>query len=254
MSPLTRTLLPVSTFLALISSAPGALIYYFDFENPGNLGESEGSHPGAAVVSAGVTSLAEGTSGSGATFSSGSSLQMPVSLAPGDFPQLTWGAWVRPSSSTPIQTILSHDNGGYDRSLVIDNRLGLSGTTTTSYGAYGGSSHGVHNSGVAVTPGEWTFVAAAYDQGNNLMRLHVGDQVFTLATSFTNDSGTTTLLGGNPSFGEYFVGDMDEVFIYDSFLSSAQVETLRLNGVPEPSSLGLVALGLLLANSRRRQS
>ena len=39
-------------------------------------------------------------------------------------PQVTMVAWVRPDDGSPIKQVISHDHGGYDRSLGIDSRGG----------------------------------------------------------------------------------------------------------------------------------
>lgn len=47
---------------------------------------------------------------------------------------------------------------------------------------------------------------------------------------------------------------IDDVFFFDEALTGAQVEAIRVAGVPEPSTLGLLALGslALLRRGRRR--
>lgn len=47
-----------------------------------------------------------------------------------------------------------------------------------------------------------------------------------------------------------FTGDMDEVYIFDHALTLAEVQALA--GIPEPSSFGLLGLGVLLVFRRRR--
>jgi hypothetical protein len=72
----------------------------------------------------------------GATFVSGISKQAlsfdgvddfvnaSVNINPDVMPQMTMMAWVQLDDDSPIRQVISHDSGGYDRSLGIDSRGG----------------------------------------------------------------------------------------------------------------------------------
>jgi hypothetical protein len=243
-----RRLLPLF-LLAAALPARAQLVAYLPLD--GNVLDASGHRHTATVV--GAVPTAAGFRG-GAYVFNGTSDYIEISsldLNPGVLPQLTMGAWVRPSDISPIRQIISHDNGSYDRSLGLDARGGVNG-----WSAFAGS--GVLGSEAAVT-GDWTFVAVAYDQASASATLFVNDRVFTLAGSAALGTGWTyTRIGMNPSYGEYFAGTIDEVFFFSAALTPAQIAVIRTQGVlaiPEPSTWALLgggALTLLFLQRRRR--
>lgn len=153
------------------------------------------------------------------------SIEIPVNINPTVHPQLTMTAWVRADNASPIRQVVSHDNGGYDRSFGIDSRGG-----GTGWSAFSGSAGvvGFH----PVDVGKWTFLAVVYDQTNKKVRLHVN------GTNVYEESGELgtgwdfTLIGTNPSYNEYFKGAIDDVRIYDRALSSARIQEIyQYNGL-----------------------
>jgi hypothetical protein len=178
----------------------------------------------------------------GATFVSGKSGQAlhfdgkntyvsaPVNINPDKMPQMTMTAWARcdraPSSK---ETVISHDPGGYRRTLCIDDRGGGLG-----WSAFSGSG-GVLGY-TPVTVGEWVFLAAVYDQNAGKVWLYVNDKSY-------HEDGTLSAgwdyinIGRNPSFGDYFSGDIDEVRIYNHALSASEIATLYKGQTPIPSDL-----------------
>ncbi len=157
------------------------------------------------------------------------------------------GAWVRAAAgNSSVRQIISHDNFGFDRSLAIDFR----GGGGSSWSAFTGN--GVLASGVAPVIGEWVFLAIAYDQTAGTLRLHVNGQNFTTTTNF-NPGQNILNIGRNPNGnGEHFSGLIDEVFFYNGTLSVAEIENIRVNGIPAPGAAALLATAGLIATRRRR--
>ena len=127
-------------------------------------------------------------------------------------PQMTMVAWVRPDDGSPIKPIISHDNGGYDRSLGIDSRGGGVG-----WSAFSGSGNvlGYH----PVTIGEWVFIAAVYDQDAETVKLYVNDAMYEEEGSL--GSGWEHInIGTNPSFVEHFSGIIDELYLPTFYMPS----------------------------------
>lgn len=170
-----------------------------------------------------------------------------LDINPSVYPQLTMGAWVLADSASPIRQIISHDNGGFDRSLGIDYRGGLTGWSTfTGNGVLANS---------PVTTGAWTFLAVAYDQVAGTATLYVDGHAVT--GSAAGGSGWNfARIGMNPSFGEYFSGKIDSVFFVAAALTAPQLDQIRLNGipaVPEPSVFALLVVGLAVAATTARR-
>ena len=135
------------------------------------------------------------------------------------------GGWVRSFSDWPpvIQQIISHDNGGYDRSLGIDWRGG--GTGWSAFCGEGGVLGAVPN-----IVSQWTFVAVVYDQNAQTVRLQVDDMVLT-KTGVTLGSGENQLfIDANPIFSEIFEGAVDNVFVFGDALTDHQLAYIRHGG------------------------
>lgn len=228
------------------------LIAFYPFE--GNANDATGHGNNGTVVNAVVT--ASGYEGQAYSFNgSNSYIGIPVNINPGAMPQLTMGAWARAEVANPVQAVISHDNGGFDRNLNMDYR-NCAGSACWS--AFTGS--GVVP-GPVVTTGQWVFLAVRYDAGAGSVVLDV--DTTRVSTSGSPGSGWNTVrIGSNPSFVEFFSGRIDNVFIYHRILSDAEIEAIRLggadailpHGVPEPGTIGLLALGIgmLLAFKLRR--
>ena len=195
----------------------------------------------------------------GATYLDGldGSIKVELDVNPTAMPQMSWGAWVTPTSIAPITQVLSHDDGGYDRSLGIDWRGGVSG----EYSAFTGS--GVAGDGVQATAGEKVFVAAVYDNDAGSMSMWVNGHKTTATTSF-GTGNDYFLIGANPCCGEHFAGSITGIFVFDQALTDTQVESIYTGGysavialanpVPEPETYALMLAGLgLVGFAVRRQ-
>ena len=161
---------------------------------------------------------------------------VPVDINPEVMPQLTIALWAQATALTG--TLISHDNGGYDRCLDIDYRGGGLG-----WSAFSGSGGVLGYSPVIL--GEWVFLAVIYDQDAGTVRFHVNDEVY--EEDGTLDSGLDYLhIGASPSFGSHFPGYIDEVRIYNQALSQNAISDLRA------SMPATAASGTSLASTPRR--
>jgi len=140
-------------------------------------------------------------------------VRMPLDINPDVMPQATITAWVKTDKAEG--TVISHDNGGYDRTIDIDSRGGGLG-----WSAFSGSGAvlGFH----PIVTGDWVFLAAVYDQTTATVRLHVNDSIYEEAGSLGNGLDYVHI-GSNPSFGSFFSGVIDEVRIYNSALSVQEI-------------------------------
>jgi hypothetical protein len=112
---------------------------------------------------------------------------------------------------------------------------------------------------------KWLFVAATWDQtatGSEL-RFYAGTptsgvtqvgSAVALTTSMTASANARFRVGGyssNP--GTSPDSWVDDFRVYDDVLSLANLETVRLENVPEPAAAGVIALAGLAASLRRRR-
>ncbi len=153
-------------------------------------------------------------------------VRIPVNINPDNMPQLTMVGWA--NSDLESRTVISHDNGGFDRSIDIDNRGG--GVGWSAFSGTGGVL-GFH----PVTKDEWTFLAVVYDQGAETVKLYVNDKVYE-EKGRLSAGWDYTHIGSNPSYGGHFSGMIDEVRIYNSALSESEINSIRQGGsVPGPA-------------------
>lgn len=243
------------TLISAVSLTPlqAGPIAFYPFEGDTN----DATGHGYNGTGWGVIPTASGYEGQAYIFDGGSYVTIPVNINPGVMPQLTMGAWAWADFTTPVQAVISHDNGGFDRNLNMDYRGGCPGSACWS--AFTGSSA---LAGPEVTTGEWVFLAVRYDSAASSIVLDV-DTTRVSTTGSPGSGWDTARIGSNPSYGEYFVGVIDNVFIYDRVLSDAEIDAIRLGGadailpggVPEPGTLGLLLAGIgLLAAFKLRRS
>jgi len=165
----------------------------------------------------------------------------PVNINADIMPQMTMIAWAR-SNSTSKGTVISCDDGGYDRTIDIDSRGG-----GTGWSAFSGSKGVLGYS--PVTIGDWTFVAAVYDQDAETVKLYVNGALINEEEGMLESGLDYIHIGANPSYGKYFYGTIDEVMIYNRTLSTEEIKALyegkELSAspqTPEPPSEEKVAL------------
>ncbi len=103
-----------------------------------------------------------------------------------------------------------------------------------------------------VADGRWHHHVATFDTGGVSLYLD-GQLVKTAGWSGTagNSSETNPLIIGR--YDHYFDGLIDEVALYNDVLTADQVMAHFQAGVPEPCSLALFCLGLLMLLPRRRR-
>ncbi|MCH8044395.1 MAG: lamin tail domain-containing protein [Planctomycetes bacterium] len=223
------------TFSEQIGGTPGALNFigslppappkstnllgFYQFEGD-YLDSSESAHHGAVTGS--VPFNNSGFEGQAVSFSNNIAnyIQVEIDASPQNNATLTWGAWVK--SAQPggdINTILSNDNGGWDRFLFHD-----AGRWAVSSG------FGIQRSSVA-TSSEWTFVAATFD--GNSQRLFVDSDTPVMSTRDPSGPSQTFVHIGRNANGCgscAWSGLIDNVFIFDDVLSDAEIAGIRAGG------------------------
>jgi hypothetical protein len=193
------------------------LVAYYPFNGNANDESGNGNH--GTVHGATLTEDMFGNANSAYSFNgTGDHISIPVNINPGLMRQLTMTAWARADNDSPIRQVISHDNGGYDRSMGIDYRGG-----GTGWSAFSGTGAvlGYH----PVEVGEWVFLVVVYDQDTETVTLYVNDSSYEEMGSL--GSGLDyTLIGSNPFHGEYFQGAIDDIRVYDRALSEDEIQQL----------------------------
>ena len=227
--------------------AHAALVGFYDF-NDGTTNDTSGAGNNPVNVGSGISLVPNGgpLGDTAASFDNSASgfIDLPININPSN--AVTMGAWIKPSSSgTNFGKILSHDNGGFDRTIGFDFR----GGPGVGIGMFNGS--GVVGS-IPVAFGDWHFVAVRYNGAT--ASLTVNDVTVTAADN-TLAGFSTLRIGGNPGFSEFYDGLMDNVFIFDEFLSDAELTAFRNSVVPLPGALPLIATAFAAFNlmARRRR-
>lgn len=153
----------------------------------------------------------------------GTRIELPWDINAEKHPQLTITAWARftgnPEEKPQLQ-VVSSDDGGYDRSVGLDARAGEWG-----WSAFAGE--GAVMGGLSVKSNEWVFLAVTYDQTADASQLTVGKETAPVKKGPLGKGHPFVWIGGNPSYGEHFVGDIAHVQIFDRVLTPEQLATVR---------------------------
>jgi len=108
-------------------------------------------------------------------------------------------------------------------------------------GTFGGSNSNVKGASL-LTPGSWSHLAITYD--GSILRLYVnGSQVASQARTGSIATSTNPLqIGGDSIFGQYFIGTIDEVRVYNVPLSQSQIQSDMAVPIGGGGSLPIVSL------------
>ncbi len=235
--------------LAMPALADPVAHWTLDENPPGaSMIDSTGNGHDAAVGGAPLSVPA--VAGRGLELDGGSDEHLSVSdSAELHLPDFTLSAWVKYTSLGNEGHIVGkhvpNSFNGYFLS-VYDNRLCL----------FFNSDAARVVSPLPYDDGRWHHVAATYDSVSGMASLYVdGDLKNSLTASRCADNNTGMTIGGVGYGYANFQGQLDDVQIYGTALSSTQVVFLHDNPgkvVPEPTTLALLTLGGLALIRRRR--
>jgi hypothetical protein len=154
---------------------------------------------------------------------------IPVNINSSVMPRITMGGWFLTKQAVGSQTLMTHDDGYWDRTLTIDGRN--RGTPSVEWAAFVGDVAKGAMFGKPVEPGVWTFVAMRHDQATGTMTIDV-DDTRRSRENISFGPGTPRIRIGfhhlYPNRG--FDGQADDIFVYDTVLSDAQIDRIRTTG------------------------
>lgn len=198
------------------------LLAYYTFE--GNVLDASGNGYDGTV--GGAEAYGTGHSGQAFSFNGATYISTTLDIDVSVQPQLTMGAWIYPIGIFDGQ-ILTHDDQGFDRSLLYSSAY-LNPPALIAYdGRDGGSTWFTVPAGTG-----WQFVAVVYDQDKQTVTLYVDGNAVTKEGQILGPSVNKFRMGNNESNGmEFFNGLVDDVFVVSGALSIAELDQIRLNGV-----------------------
>ena len=212
--------------------APAQLLGLYTFD--GNARDSSGQGRHAQVSNVDFLS---GVQGSAASFAGDvdSFIDLPINVNPSHLPELTWGAWVRPSKFVRRGAILSTDDGGFDRMLTIDDRSGVT-SGASNFASHAGSGVLRSSSPMLPIPGRWSFVACVYDNRAGTVTLYSeaanGELQSDVVRNARPAEGKNFVRVGMHAGGlpEAFPGEIDNVFVFRGKLNTQQLAQIRAGG------------------------
>ena len=210
---LSQTQLPTAQ-----TSVPG-LVHLYSGNGNGNdaVGGANGTLGGTTAFGAGLNGQAFSFNGAQSSI-----VSLPVSINPGDLPQMTMGMFVKLRSiPNNLGWVIGHDNGGFDRSLNLhDSRYGGVGAHVA--GGTGGFSP--YPSSLPLSLNQWHCVAVAYNAGAGTATFYLDGVVQTVLANPGPGLANTTL-GGLQIFGGHTVDALvDEVFIFNRALTPQEID------------------------------
>lgn len=156
-------------------------------------------------------------------------------------------AWVNPSDLTGVNRILSQTFSG-----ATSWGFGLSGTEILFTKS---SIADIVSAGAAVTAGNWQHIAVTVSSTTGVTFFLNGDQVSNQnnLTNLNTASRTDSFRLFNGAGGQNLSGNLDEVRVYNTVLSLAEIRNAAVTAIPEPTISGLALVGAALFCTRRRR-
>jgi fibronectin type 3 domain-containing protein len=216
----------LAALVAMVSSggapaAPTGLVaaYAFDEGSGSNITDASGNGNNGTVAN--VTWVTTGKYGNAIQFNGTSTLvTIPDTAALHLTTAMTLEAWVNPSTvSSAWRDVIYKGNDNYYLEATSTNASKPDG------GLIAGGSYADAFGTAALAANTWSFLTETYD--GTTLRLYVnGTQVASTAHTGSITTSTNPLqIGGDSIYGQFFKGMIDNVRIYNTALTAAQIAT-----------------------------
>jgi hypothetical protein len=224
----------------LLPSARADLIGFYPFDSAEPLADATGA--GNTLMSADADPVHEpegGLSGGAYLFDGAQRLVVPIDINPTTYGHLSMGAWVRTTSlASGLRKIMGHDNGGWDRTIGLDNRNG-----PFRYTSFTGSGPGPDTLPGPTSTEDWTLIVAVYDDLTPELTVYVDVNANTVGDDLVSATVPDALFGfghltasiGNlrpDNAAEGWVGYIDNAFFFDQLLTAEEITGIRDKGTP----------------------
>ena len=209
------------TFAPASGPATAGLVAAFSFDEGSGTTVADQSGNGNNGTVANTTWASSGKYGKALSFNGTSSrVTVPNSASLQLTTGMTLEAWVNPTTvSSAWRDVIEKGNDNYY----------LMGTTDHSGFPAGGGTFASTNANAfgtaALATNAWSYLASSYDGAN--LRLYLnGTLVTTVARTGAITTSTNALtIGSDPFWGQYFNGMIDDLRIYNTALTQAQIQT-----------------------------
>jgi hypothetical protein len=157
----------------------------------------------------------------------------------------TVATWFKTTANFPDEGVMVNKGGLGSESSGANQNYGIWFTPSErlqgGFETTGGSNRYI-TSANAYNDGQWHHGVVTFDNSNNIVRLFVdGVQIGTLSTTSNPDnigSQPLRIAGNAQSLTEdFFIGQLDEVGVWNRALNSAEITDLKNNGMFAPSGL-----------------
>ena len=280
-----HTLLPLAAFagLAIATSSASAAttayrnlilgdnpIVYYEFDETGGTTAANSATTGTTytgtfnttggAITVGQSSFAQG----GTAYDFGGGIIGAASALTTSLPEWTVEAWVNYSDGS-ASNFLSNDQGGWNDDIMFglgaeNNDIPVNSVGLVHQGNPGGVRETVSS---PLAAGEWHHIGMTGSESAGEIKLYVDG----ILVDTNNDLANGATFNGADGFGgaphltigasrpdglRPYGGLLDEVAIYDSVLTPAQISAHANATIPEPGSALLLALGSSVLVRRRR--
>ena len=206
---------------ATTKAAASGLVAAYSFDAGSGSTVTDSSGNGNTGTISGATWTSQGKYGGALVFNGSSArVNVPNSASLQLSSGMTLEAWVDPASvSSAWRDVIYKGNDNYYLKGTTDHAGVPAGAVTVA-----GSSAHAYGAGTLPT-NSWSYLAATYD--GTTLRLYVnGTLAASQAASGAITSSTNQLqIGSDSIYGQYFNGLIDQVRIYNTALSAAQIQT-----------------------------